>query len=202
MARIRPASGAEAITETKRHMRADAKARRLALPSDLREAGAMKIAATGLEFADLKAPRKVSAFLPIGEELNPSPLMNRLRRDGHELALPVMVGKGLPLIFRSWAPGDPLVTVVWGIREPAATATEVTPDIVLLPLLAFDRSGQRLGYGGGFYDRTLHALRRAGPVMAIGLAFVEQEVDAVPHLDYDEPLDWVLTPEGPIRCRP
>ena len=72
--------------------------------------------------------------------------------------------------------------------------------LLLVPLLAFDRSGHRLGYGGGFYDRTLRRLRSLKPVVAVGLAYASQEVDAVPHLDYDERLDWVLTPEGPMCC--
>ena len=81
-----------------------------------------------------------------------------------------------------------------------ASAPAVDPDVVLCPLLAFDRTGHRLGYGGGFYDRTLARLRALKPVVAIGLAYDEQRVDAVPHLDYDERLDWVLTPTGPIKC--
>jgi 5-formyltetrahydrofolate cyclo-ligase len=111
-----------------------------------------------------------------------------------------MQGKTRPLQFRRWSPGDPLRTVQWGIREPAEAAPVVEPDVLLVPLLAFDRGGHRLGYGGGYYDRTLRALRSRRPVTAVGLAFAEQEVDAVPHLDYDERLDWVLTPLGAIRC--
>ena len=88
-----------------------------------------------------------------------------------------------------------------GIREPGSQARVLEPDVLLVPLLAFDRSGHRLGYGGGYYDRTLRDLRRRRPIVAVGLAFGCQEVDAVPHLDYDERLDWVLTPDGPISCR-
>jgi 5-formyltetrahydrofolate cyclo-ligase len=93
-----------------------------------------------------------------------------------------------------------LVGGVWGISEPTADKPEVEPDILLVPLLAFDNAGRRLGYGGGFYDRTLHALRAKKQVTAVGLAYDEQRVDAVPHLDYDQRLDWVLTPSGPLRC--
>jgi 5-formyltetrahydrofolate cyclo-ligase len=93
-----------------------------------------------------------------------------------------------------------LRTVVWGIREPDESAPVVEPDVLLVPLLAFDRTGARLGYGGGFYDRTLRGLRDRKSIVTIGLGYASQEVDAVPHLDYDERLDWVLTPEGLIRC--
>jgi len=105
-----------------------------------------------------------------------------------------------PLVFRAWQPGDEMATVAWGIREPLASRAELQPDVLLVPLLAFDRRGFRLGYGGGFYDRSLEALRRLKPVVAVGIAFDEQHMDAVPHLDYDQPLDWVLTPSGPIQC--
>jgi 5-formyltetrahydrofolate cyclo-ligase len=138
----------------------------------------------------------ISGFLSFGDELDTGPLLGRLYRDGFRLCLPVMQGKARPLIFREWSPGDTLRTVQWGIQEPGPGKPALTPDILLVPLLAFDRTGHRLGYGGGYYDRTLAALHAAGPALAIGVAFDEQEVDAVPHLDYDQPLDGVLTPSG------
>lgn len=160
-----------------------------------------RIAAHGIGFSGVEAPAIVSAFLPIGEEIDPTPLMQRLSGEGYSLALPVMEAKGHPLVFRAWAPGEPLAETMWGIREPLASAPAVEPDVVLGPLLAFDADGYRLGYGGGFYDRTLARLRSLKRVVAVGLAYDGQRVDAVPHVDYDERLDWVLTPSGPIRCR-
>jgi 5-formyltetrahydrofolate cyclo-ligase len=189
-----------AVIASKRELREAAKARRALIPAAERQEGAARIAAQGLGFAGVSPPGVVSAFLAIGEEINPAPLMLRLQKDGWQTALPVMVGKARPLIFRAWSPGAPLRTVTWGIREPDETAPEVEPDVLLVPLLIFDRTGVRLGYGGGFYDRTLRALRARKRIVAVGLAFSAQEVDVVPHLDYDECLDWVLTPEGPIRC--
>ncbi len=103
-------------------------------------------------------------------------------------------------MFRAWAPGDAMGRAVWGIAEPKADKPELEPDVLLVPLLAFDRRGWRLGYGGGFYDRTLAALRARKAIAAVGVGFDEQLIDAVPHLDYDERLDWVLTPSGPLRC--
>ena len=143
----------------------------------------------------------VSGFSAIGDEIRPLPLLARLMRDGHPLCLPAMQGKGLPLLFREWKPGDPTRDAVWGIHEPLPSAPPVAPDVLLVPLLAFDDRGYRLGYGGGFYDRTIAGLRARQPVVAIGLAFDEQRVDAVPHSDNDERLDWVLTPSGPIYTR-
>lgn len=142
----------------------------------------------------------VSGFASLPGELDCMPLMERLAADGVRLALPRVVAKGQPLEFRQWAPGDAMDAGVWGIAEPKADRAVLEPDILLVPLLAIDREGWRLGYGGGFYDRTLAALRDAKPIIAIGLAYDAQVVDAVPHLDYDEPLDWVLTPSGAMRC--
>ena len=142
----------------------------------------------------------VSAFAPMADELRIWPLLRRLSADGIRLALPVMQGKGNPLLFRAWAPGDAMDSGVWGIAEPKADKPALDPDVLLMPLLAFDRQGWRLGYGGGFYDRTLQGLRARKPVIAVGLGYDELEVDAVPRLDYDQRLDWVLTPSGPRKC--
>ena len=181
-------------------MRASAKAARSRAYADDGGKAGEAIAAMGVKFADARKPAVVSGFLPIGEEIDPAPLMKRLMGEGYSLCLPVMEAKGKPLLFRAWSPGDPLAEVMWGIREPLPTAPSVEPDIVLGPLLAFDRQGYRLGYGGGFYDRTLARLRALKPIVAIGLAYDAQLVDSVPHHDYDERLDWVLTPSGPIKC--
>jgi 5-formyltetrahydrofolate cyclo-ligase len=150
---------------------------------------------------ETSSPVVVSAFASLPEELNVWPLLRRLHGQGYRLALPVMQGKGEPLLFRAWAPGDAMDKAVWGIPEPTSDKPEREPDIVLVPLLAFDIRGGRLGYGGGFYDRTLAGLRARKRIVAVGLAYDEQQVDAVPHLDYDQRLDWVLTPSGPIRCQ-
>src|SRR5690606_31264049 len=97
-------------------------------------------------------------------------------------------------------PGDPTTEVSWGIRQPLPSAPEVSTDVMLVPLLAFDAAGHRLGYGGGYYDRTLALARAERKIVAIGLAYDVQEVAAVPRLDFDQRLDWVLTPSGPRRC--
>jgi 5-formyltetrahydrofolate cyclo-ligase len=142
----------------------------------------------------------VSGFASMPEELNVWPLLRRLHGAGVPLALPVVEGKGKPLVFRAWTPGDAMNRGVWGIPQPKPEQAVVEPDILLVPLLAFDAQGRRLGYGGGFYDRTLARLRARKRIVAVGLAYDEQRIDAVPHLDYDQHLDWVLTPSGSMRC--
>lgn len=162
---------------------------------------AQALAWTGLCFVrPAQANGIVSGFASLSDELDCMPLLHRVAGEGLGLALPLVTGRGKPLTFRSWTPGDVMDAGVWGIAQPKADKPVVDPDILLVPLLAVDRSGYRLGYGGGFYDRTLQGLRARKAIIAIGLAYEEQVIDAVPHLDYDEPLDWVLTPAGPLRC--
>lgn len=163
------------------------------------EAG-RRLAAHGLDFVALRPGMIVSGFSAINDEIDPAPLLDWLHREGVRLALPVMQGRGKPLVMRAFQPGDDLQGVQWGIKEPRADKPEVKPDVLLVPLLAFDRKGYRLGYGGGFYDRTLEKLRKEKPVVAVGVAYDELKVDAVPHESYDERLDWVLTPTGPMKC--
>ena len=192
------------IIVAKAEMRAAAKIRRAALPPELRQAMSLAVAEIGLSFMpSLPAPGAVvGGFMPIGEEISPLPLMAKLRDQGYALALPVMMGRNKPLQFRTYKMGDPLISTIWNIREPGPDQPSVKPDLVLTALLAFDDKGYRLGYGGGYYDRTISAARSVNGLVTIGLAFDEQRVDAVPHLDYDEPLDWILTPSGARRTRP
>jgi 5-formyltetrahydrofolate cyclo-ligase len=181
-------------------MRREATARRDALPAIERQQAAEAIAAR--PFPVPVAPGAiVSGFMPLKSEINPLPLMRKLAEAGAKLALPVVAGKGLPLIMRAWAVGAPLASGVWGIREPTPDAPAVDPDIVIVPLLAFDRRGHRLGYGAGYYDMTLTALRAKKPVVAIGITYAAQEVDAVPITPRDAPLDLVLTERETIDFR-
>jgi 5-formyltetrahydrofolate cyclo-ligase len=140
----------------------------------------------------------VSAYWPLGDEIDPRPLMEALHLRGHRLALPAIRAAGRPLDFRAWLPGDPLISAGFGIQEPAATAPSVAPRVLLVPLLAFDAAGYRLGYGGGFYDRSLALLRAAGDTLAVGLAYADQQVAAVPREATDQPLDLVVTERGVI----
>ena len=189
-----------AVAAAKQQLRATAKAIRSETYQREGRRAADQVAAQGIGFADARAGAIVSGFLAVRDEIDPLPLMLRLANDGYDLALPVMQGRDEALRFRRWQPGDPLAEKAWGIREPLPSAPEVSHDIMLVPLLAFDARGHRLGYGGGYYDRTLAAARAARKIMAIGLAYDVQEVPTVPRLDFDQRLDWVLTPSGPRRC--
>jgi 5-formyltetrahydrofolate cyclo-ligase len=139
--------------------------------------------------------------MPLKSEINPLPLMKKLAEAGAALALPVVAGRGKPLIMRTWRWGEPLAEGVWGIRQPKPEAPEVEPDILLVPLLAFDRAGNRIGYGAGYYDMTIARLRARKPVTAIGIAFAVQEVPAVPATARDERLDLVLTENEVIEIK-
>jgi 5-formyltetrahydrofolate cyclo-ligase len=148
----------------------------------------------------------VAGYYPKGSEIDVRPLMASLAQRGCRLALPVIKGADQPLEFRQWHPGDPLEGGPFGVMEPAATALVVRPALVLAPLLAFDRQGWRLGYGGGYYDRTLQLcprLAEAGcdsAVVVVGVGFGGQEVGAVPHDDLDRPVDFILTETELIRA--
>lgn len=173
-------------------LRAAALARRDALPAPARAAAAAAIAARPLP-VPIRPGLVVSGYSPLRSEINPVPLMRAFAAAGAALALPVVAGRGRPLIMRAWSFGAPLVAGVWGIREPAADVPEVAPDILIVPLAAFDRTGHRIGYGAGYYDRTIDRLRAIKPVTAIGIAFAAQEIPSVPASERDERLDLVLT---------
>jgi 5-formyltetrahydrofolate cyclo-ligase len=141
----------------------------------------------------------VAGYWPIGTELDVHHTLSHLDLIGFGCALPIVVAKGEPLVFRTWTPQTPMERSGLGILAPAATVPEVDPDVLLVPLLAFDRAGYRLGYGAGFYDRTLERLRRSKRVTAIGIGFAGQEVDSVPRDQYDQPLDWLVTENFVLR---
>jgi len=190
----------ETKLEAKKKLRAEALERRKAAFAQHGAEASRKIAAHGVDFLGATPGSIVSGFAAINDEINPAPLMTWLQAEGFRLALPVMQGRGKPLLMRAWTPGDAMNLAAWGIAEPMDDKPAVDPDIVLVPLLAFDARGYRLGYGGGFYDRTLQRLRKLKPIVAVGLAYDELRVDAVPAESYDERLDWVLTPSGPLHC--
>jgi 5-formyltetrahydrofolate cyclo-ligase len=177
---------------SKADLRTAALASRDALSGEQRTVAAEAVAARGLPF-ELMPGTVVSGYSPIRSEIDPSPLMRTLAAKGARLALPAVMARGKSLAFRAWSPNDRLMLGPLGILEPSPAATEVIPDIMLVPLAAFDRLGHRIGYGAGHYDYTLAHLRKVKPVTAIGLAFAAQEIKAVPALQHDEALDYVLT---------
>ena len=141
----------------------------------------------------------VSGYWPIVTELDVRPLLARLDERGAVCALPVVVAADKPLLFRGWRPLDPLEPGVMGTSHPPIAAPEFVPAVVLAPLLAFDGEGYRLGHGGGYYDRSLAALRSRGPVTVVGVGFAVQRTDRVPRTDSDQPVDWILTEQALAR---
>lgn len=180
------------MTNTKAELRAKALAKRDALSEKKRSAAAAKLAKRGLPF-ELLPGSIVSGYSPIRSEIDPMPLLARLAEVGARLALPCITARGQSLIFRLFHPYDRLMLGPLGIPEPSPAAAEVIPDIMLTPLAAFDRLGHRIGYGAGHYDFTFAHLRKTKQIIGVGLAFAVQEIEAVPALAHDVPLDFVLT---------
>jgi 5-formyltetrahydrofolate cyclo-ligase len=180
------------ITASKSDLRAAALATRDALDDEQRKSAARKIAARGLPIRVARGTI-VSGYMPIKSEIDPLPLLRKLAAKGARLALPAVMARGKSLAFRAWLPDDRLLMGPLGILEPSPAASEIVPDIMLVPLAAFDCQGHRIGYGAGHYDFTLAHLRRVKAITSIGLAFAAQEIEAVPALSHDERLDYVLT---------
>jgi 5-formyltetrahydrofolate cyclo-ligase len=195
-----PMSDTNTIAARKALLRAEALARRDLLSADERAAAAEAIALRPLP-VPAGPGAVVSGFMPIKSEINPLPLLRRYADAGAQLALPAIDERGKPLRLRAWSVGETLVAGQWGIREPAATVEEIDPDIMLVPLAAFDRRGSRVGYGAGYYDMTIASVRSRKPVIAIGIAHAVQEFPEVPVTGRDEPLDLVLTEREVIDCR-
>ena len=177
---------------SKAELRATALAKRDALGDDQRAAAAEALARLGLPIA-VAPGMVVSGYAPIRSEIDPGPLMRKLAEQGVRLALPAVTARGKSLAFRAWSPDDRLMLGPLGILEPSPAAAEIVPDVMLVPLAAFDRAGHRIGYGAGHYDYTLAHLRKTKAITAIGLAFAAQEIEAVPALSHDVALDYVLT---------
>lgn len=171
-------------------MRALRKALALAAP------GAAERAAALLPLERLPAFAVFSGYHALGSELDPSPLIRRLAATGAMLALPVALSLDAPLAFRAWDSRDALAPDAVGVPAPPPSAPGLHPDLVITPLLAFDRTGGRLGQGGGHFDRTLEALRAVKPVFVLGLAYAGQEVEQVPAEPHDQRLDAILTETG------
>jgi 5-formyltetrahydrofolate cyclo-ligase len=190
---------AEPLTQAKSDLRRRMRARRrdlAALYPSAAEAAAKRLPIDGLP------PIAVAAgYHAVGAEMNPWPALRRLGRLGARVALPVALAVDAPLVFRAWRADQPLTVDAAGVPSPGEDAETLAPQLVIVPLLAFDRQGYRLGQGGGYYDRTLGALRRTGPLLAIGLAYAGQEIDQVPREPHDEPLDAILTETGYHRAQ-
>lgn len=177
---------------SKGDLRAASLAKRDALSDEQRAAAADALATRKLPF-EIAPGMVVSGYSPIRNEIDPVPLMRKLAEQGAKLALPAVMARGKSLAFRAWSPDDRLMMGPLGILEPSPAAAELIPDIMLVPLAAFDPEGHRIGYGAGHYDYTLAHLRKIKAITAIGIAFAVQQIKAVPALPHDVALDFVLT---------
>ncbi|KQW73436.1 hypothetical protein ASE17_10995 [Phenylobacterium sp. Root77] len=183
----------------KAKLRSVLRKRRRAL--DAARPDAAQAAAAALPMDRLPAFEWFASYHAVGSELDPAPLAARLAKAGRRLALPVTLGADAPLIFRAWRPDDTPQVDAFGVPSPPANAPEVNPGLVICPLLAFDKSGGRLGQGGGHYDRTLEALRARGQVFVLGLAYAGQEVAELAMEPHDQRLDAILTENGYTEVR-
>ena len=189
------------VPAAKAALRSQALARRGLITEIEARAFAQRLANIGAGLVAEKKAGIALAFWSIGDEPSTFPLLENLARQGVATALPVMQGRGAPLVFRLWKAGEPLSEAKWGIKEPLPSAREVFPDLLFVPLAAYDRAGNRLGYGAGYYDRTLAKLRAMKAVTAVGVAYGIQEMQDIPAEAYDEKLDYVLTDHEWIICK-
>ncbi|MFZ0693658.1 MAG: 5-formyltetrahydrofolate cyclo-ligase [Alphaproteobacteria bacterium] len=200
-----PQSATNTLDEAKKAARAEAMARRAKAHEQMgpsgREHAGQALMRNFLEAVELRTSESVSGYWPVKEEIDVKPLLHVLHKRGHLCGLPVIVAKHTPLLFKHWDPERPLIEGRWGIPVPPDDSAEMIPELLLVPLLAFDAQGNRLGYGAGFYDRTISKLRsraRRRP-LAVGIAYAAQEVDRVPCDETDERLDWVVTEQSAKR---
>jgi 5-formyltetrahydrofolate cyclo-ligase len=189
------------LSDSKAALRAQALARRGLVTAPEAKAFARRLVEVGSGLVAEHHAETVSGFWPIKDEPSTTPLLETLSGRGIVTALPVMCGRDQPLTFRAWKPGEPLIEVQMKIKEPPPEAPEVLPDLLFVPLAAFDRRGGRLGYGAGFYDRSLAKLRALKTITAVGVAFGVQELQDLPQDPHDEKLDYVLTERNLIFCR-
>ncbi|MEZ0172074.1 5-formyltetrahydrofolate cyclo-ligase [Microvirga sp. TS319] len=184
----------------KEQLRREALARRDGLDSTFREEATQAIAERAQDFSDLHDVNPVGGYWPIRSEVDPRPLMEALVERGQDVALSQILHPHLS--WRLWRPGDVLIKGGFGVREPGPDAPEVFPKALIVPLVAFDRGGGRIGYGKGHFDRAIAALEAQHPVLTIGLAYAVQEIEQVPVEEHDRLLDVVITETELIRTKP
>ena len=184
------------LAQIKEQARKDATKARRAAHDAAKDHAALALASQAFPVSAKAGASTVSAFFPYQSEIDTRLLLGKLAGEGWRTCLPIVIAQGRPLVFRRWAPGEPTVPGIWNIPRPTDEAEIVEPDVLMVPMLAFDRQGYRLGYGGGFYDRTLESLRKSGPVTAIGLAYACQQLDLIPAEPTDQPLDLIVTDDG------
>ena len=182
------------IEEEKAALRSSARAVRAAIGLAERIEAAQATAAHFFDAVALAPDQTVAGYWRIKDEMDCQPILVRLMDSGQPVCLPVVLGDGQPLDLRLWEQGAALYEAGFGTLAPSELAPRVEPDLIIMPLLGFDATGTRLGYGGGYYDRTLEHLSRRPRL--VGLAFAAQELPAIPREPHDIPLDLVVTERG------
>jgi 5-formyltetrahydrofolate cyclo-ligase len=189
------------IADLKKSARSAAANIRKAAHAELQHSASLDLLAHEFPVKPAIGQHIVSGFFPYQSEIDTRPLLGKLNGEGWTTCLPIVIAEKTPLKFRRWSPGEPTMPGIWNIPRPLESAPELEPDVLIIPLLAFDRAGYRLGYGGGFYDRTLEKLRTRKNVIAIGVGYAAQELAHVPIGPHDQPLDYVMTEREVIKFR-
>lgn len=187
------------VANVKSALRSEAEARRAQAAADDDGSAAVRMADNVMSWRRPVAGDFIGVYWPFRSEIDTRPLIHQLHAAGCVIGLPVVTAKPAPLVFRQWTPDIGLVADRFGVLIPGPEAAELTPRTVVTPLLAFDRRGYRLGYGGGFYDRTLAKLRAEDGVLAVGVGFAGQEMDVVPTAEFDMQLDAVATEKAVLE---
>lgn len=182
------------IEEAKAALRLRARSARAAILNSTRSAAASAVSENFFKSVPLKTTDIVAGYWRIKDEMDVQPILIRLMDSFQPVCLPVVLGEDMPLELRLWEQGTPLYEAGFGTLAPSELAPQVEPDVILMPLLGFDARGTRLGYGGGYYDRTLEKLTKRPRL--IGVAFAAQEIDAIPRESHDVPLDVIITEQG------
>lgn len=182
------------IEEAKAALRLKARATRAAILNSTRAGAAKAVAEHFFGTVPLKTNDIVAGYWRIKDEMDVQPILIRLMDSFQPVCLPVVLGDDLPLELRLWEQGTPLYEAGFGTLAPSELAPQVEPDVIIMPLLGFDSRGTRLGYGGGYYDRTLEKLNKKPRL--IGVAFAAQELDSIPREAHDVPLDVIVTEQG------
>ena len=190
------------LDETKNAARVAAKNNRLNIAANSQDGrAAKKVARTFISKVSKNSGLPIAGYFPIGSELDIRVLFEELHINGCQCCLPMIRGVSDVLEFGSWCSGDSLVKSKYGIKEPRGESKRLIPKTIVAPMLAFDKWGYRLGYGGGYYDRTIARLRKLdSKILVVGVAFAGQEVDHVPKDIKDQKMDMIITEEGSFWC--
>lgn len=179
--------------EKKKHLRREMRRHRLAYHGTVKQEEVNGRLLSFFRTLMIPTDRIIAGYMALEAELNITPLLETLFEEGYRVCLPVVIDPAQPLVFRQWSPGDLLINDSMGIPAPAPVAPAVDPDVLLVPLLAFDDQGNRLGQGMGHYDMTMAALSAKKPIMAIGMAYEAQKIAPMPTYPTDYPMDVIIT---------